>query len=139
MRTTLRLDGDAFHFVGENETGQRVDFDAGPAIGGQGLGVRPMEAMLLSLGACSAIDMVMILRKQRQVVLKYAMTLDADRRAGGEPAPFTRIHFTFHLTGSIDEDKARHAAELAMKKYCSALASLDPTIPVTFDLETAPP
>ena len=42
------------------------------------------------------------------------------------------------VSGTIDEDKARHAAELAMKKYCSALASLDPTIPVTFDLETTP-
>jgi putative redox protein len=138
MRVSLRLEGEAFHFVGENELGRRVDFDASPDIGGQDAGVRPMQAMLMSMGACSAIDAVMILRKQRQRIDRFAMTLDADRKVGGEPAPFTRIHFTFHLTGEIALDKATRAAELAMTKYCSALASLHPDIPVTFGIDLTP-
>ena len=68
MRAVVRRRNDGVHFVAETDSGGRVPIDGSPAIGGQGLGARPMELLLSALGGCAGIDVVGILAKQRQPV-----------------------------------------------------------------------
>ena len=66
MRIVLERIDDAFHFEAKNEDGKIVDIDGAPAIGGHNMGVRPMQLLIMGLGGCSAIDVVLILQKQKQ-------------------------------------------------------------------------
>jgi len=77
-----------------------------------------MELVLMALGSCSALDLVNILKKQRQQVDDVKIDVDGQRRET-IPNIFTDIHISFYLKGDIDPAKAEKAAELAVKKYCS--------------------
>ncbi|HXI00356.1 MAG TPA: OsmC family protein [Sphingobacteriaceae bacterium] len=119
MKVTLKRVNDAVHFEADGSaSGVKVHIDGSPEIGGQGLGARPMELVLMALASCSSLDLVSILKKQRQVITDFSVDVDAQRR---ETAPniFTKIHMNFNLQGEIDMQKAERAAELAVKKYCS--------------------
>ena len=96
----------------------KVHIDGSPDIGGQALGVRPMEMVLMALASCSSLDLVTILKKQKQVIEDFSVDAEAERREQ-IPNIFTKIHLLFHLKGDIDPAKAERAAELAVKKYCS--------------------
>ena len=84
MRAVVRRRNDGVHFVAETDSGGRVPIDGSPAVGGQGLGARPMELLLAALGGCAGIDVVGILAKQRQPVDDLVVTVEGDR-ATGEP------------------------------------------------------
>jgi len=119
MNITLSKVNDAVHFEGSsNTTNVKVHIDGSPEIGGEGLGARPMELVLMALGSCSALDLVSILKKQRQQIDDLQINVEGERREA-IPTIFTRIHISFNLKGNIDPVKAEKAAELAVKKYCS--------------------
>lgn len=119
MNITLNRKNDAVHFEGVAASSDiRVSIDGSPAIGGQALGVRPMELVLMALGSCSALDLLSILKKQRQVVEDVQIEVSGTR-TDQIPSVFTKIHIQFQLKGTIDPGKAEKAAELAVKKYCS--------------------
>lgn len=119
MNITLKRTNDAVHFEGISQTTDvRVHIDGSPEIGGEGLGVRPMELVLMALGSCSALDLVSILKKQRQQIDNLQIDVSGQRREQ-IPNIFTSIHIVFRLAGAIDQAKAEKAAELAVKKYCS--------------------
>lgn len=119
MNITLKRTNDAVHFEGISQTTDvRVHIDGSPEIGGEGLGVRPMELVLMALGSCSALDLVSILKKQRQQIDDLHVDVSGKRREA-VPNIFTHIHIGFRLSGQIDLAKAEKAAELAVKKYCS--------------------
>ena len=129
------LDGVAF--VGESGSGHAVVMDGAPEAGGRNLGVRPMEMVLVGMGACSAFDVVEILRKGRHKIDDCVVELDAER-APNPPKVFTRIHARFVVTGrGLDAAKAARAVELSMEKYCSATAMLGKTAEITHDVEIA--
>ena len=67
MKATVRW-VDGAQFVGESGSGHSLVIDGPPDIGGRDTGMRPMELMLMSAGACSAVDVIHILRKGRQPV-----------------------------------------------------------------------
>ena len=97
MKATVKwLDGVAF--VGESESGHAMVIDGAPAAGGRNIGPRPLETMLIGLGACSAFDVVSILRKARQAVTNCRVELEAER-ADAVPAVFTRIRMVFVVSG----------------------------------------
>jgi putative redox protein len=96
--------------------------DSSPESGGENFGVRPMQMLLMGLGGCSAIDMISILKKQRQNVKDYKMVISGDREKGVEPSLWKDVNLEFHLYGDIDRDKAIRAAELSIGKYCSVSA-----------------
>ncbi len=98
--------------------------DAGPNIGGKGNGVRPMQMLIMGLGGCSAIDVVMILKKQKQEIKDFKITIDAEREQGKEPALWTKAHLVFLITGAVELDKAQRAVDLSMEKYCSVSETL---------------
>jgi len=118
-----RVEGD-FGFEAKDEQGHVVRMDSSPESGGWDFGVRPMQMLLMGLAGCSAIDVITILKKQRQDVKDYKMVVNGDREAGVEPSLWREVSIEFHLYGKVDEDKAIKAAELSINKYCSVAATL---------------
>ena len=118
-----RVNGD-FGFEAKDENGHAVRMDSNPESGGQNFGVRPMQILLMGLGGCSAIDVIMILKKQRQEVRDYKMIIKGDREVGKEPSLWKNITLEFHIYGNVDEDKAKKAVFLSLEKYCSVAATL---------------
>jgi len=118
-----RISGD-YGFEARDENGHVVKMDSSPESGGQNYGVRPMQMLLMGLGGCSAIDVIMILKKQRQDVRDYKMIIKGDREVGKEPSLWKQIVIEFHIYGNVDEDKAKKAVELSLTKYCSVAATL---------------
>ena len=118
MKIELKRVNDAVHFEGSGSGNVKVHIDGSEAIGGLGLGVRPMELVLMALGSCSSLDLISILKKQRQEITDISVSVEGERRVELPPV-FTKIHLTISLSGNIDPAKAEKAAELAIKKYCS--------------------
>ena len=112
-----RLD-DAFHLQATNEDGRTVHSDAGLATGGHDLAMRPMQLVLSAVGSCSSIDIILLLKKQRQDLKDIRIAVTGTRR-DEEPRLFTAIHVAYTLVGDIDEKKAERACRLSMEKMCS--------------------
>jgi putative redox protein len=107
-------------FIGETGSGHAIVIDGPQEIGGRNLGPRPMELMLLSVGACSAVDVVMILKKARQQITDCVIDVTS-KRAETDPKVFTDIHLHFVITGkALGENQVKRAVELSAEKYCSA-------------------
>ena len=120
-------------FAGQSESGHTVVMDGAPEAGGKNLGVRPMEMLLMGLGGCSAFDVVMILRKSRQLVTDCVADLSATR-ADSDPKVFTHIHVHFTVTGKgLDPKRVEQAVKLSAEKYCSASIMLGKTAEITHD------
>lgn len=113
-----------YGFEAKDEHGHVVKMDTSPESGGQNFGVRPMQMLLMGLGGCSAIDVLMILKKQRQNVRDYKMIIRGDREAGKEPSLWKNIIVEFHIYGEVDFEKAEKAVDLSLNKYCSVAATL---------------
>jgi putative redox protein len=122
-------------FVGESESGHAFVMDGAKEGGGRNLGPRPMEVLLLSTGACSAYDVVTILRKARQQIRDCHVEIDAER-ASTDPKIFTRIHMHFVIKGqAINSAHVKRAVELSAEKYCSASIMLGKSAQITHDFE----
>jgi putative redox protein len=98
--------------------------DTSAETGGVNFGVRPMQVLLMGLGGCSGIDIVMILKKQRQTIKDFSMKIEGERNIGKEATTWKDVKIVFELTGNIDEEKAYRACELSMNKYCSVAETL---------------
>ena len=122
-------------FVGESASGHSVVMDGPPEFGGQNLGIRPMEMLILGLGGCSSFDVILILKKARQQVEHCEVELDYDR-AEENPKVYTRIHLHFIVSGkSLDARRVEKAIALSAEKYCSASIMLAKTASITHDFE----
>ena len=112
-----RLD-DAFLFETTNDEGLTVLSDASPDIGGQGRALRPMQLVLAAVASCSSIDIVLLLKKQRQELqdLKVRVT---GQRAETVPKVFTAIQVHYRFWGALEEKKVERACRLSMEKLCS--------------------
>ncbi len=107
-------------FLGQSGSGHTVVMDGPEDHGGQNLGVRPMEMLLLGMGGCTAFDVMLILKKSRQPVDDCEVLLSAER-ADTEPKVFTRIHVHFVISGrGLKEKQVARAVSLSAEKYCSA-------------------
>ncbi|MBK6947719.1 MAG: OsmC family protein [Haliscomenobacter sp.] len=133
MKIRIERQDDAFHMRAFNAGGNFIDTDASPDIGGNSKGMRPMELLLSSLGACSAIDVIHILRKQRQPLEDLRVDIDAEREKDKQPALFTTIHVSFTLTGNLDPEKVERAVNLSMEKYCSVSRIVEKTAKITWE------
>jgi putative redox protein len=124
MNATIRWIGDALQ-VAHSGSGHSIVLDGPPDHGGQNLGARPMEMVLMGLGGCASFDVVDILKKARQQVTTCVTELSAER-ADAIPAVFTRIHMHFVVTGlKLKENQVRRAIELSATRYCSASLMLE--------------
>ena len=113
-------------FRAESSTGLSFVMDASADVGGAGLGVSPVEALLASAAACSGMDVMSILRKKKQVVTSYRLEVDGERAHEGEwPRPFSSITINHILTGeNLDPAAVARAVELSDEKYCTVVATL---------------
>ena len=132
MKVTLNRVNDAFHFKLKNERGHVVDVDSRAEFGGSDLGASPMELVLMGVAGCSAIDMISILKKQRQEIKAFNAEVEGERVQVGEAKPFKEINVVFYLEGDIDPEKAKRAAQLSFEKYCSVTKTIEPTATVNY-------
>lgn len=132
MHIELKRANDAFHLVATNADGQVAHIDNAPGEGGQHLGVRPMEMVAMAAAGCSSMDVLSILRKQRQTVTTYRVAVDAERDTEQTPAVFTHLKLHFIIEGEVDAKKAQRAIELSLGKHCSVSRMLEKTAAITF-------
>jgi putative redox protein len=122
-------------FLGESGSGHSMVMDGDPAGGGRDLGIRPMEALLLGMGGCTAYDVVDILEKSREAVEDCVIELDAER-AEDIPKVFTKIVVRYIVSGrNLDPGKVERAVKLSAETYCSATIMLGKTAEVTHEIE----
>ncbi|WP_404419961.1 OsmC family protein [Marinospirillum sp.] len=111
---------DGVQFVAESGSGHSIVVDGPPEKGGRNTGARPMELLLMGLGACSSFDVVNILQKARQKISDCHVEVDAER-VDEVPAVFSKIHLHFVVTGrELKEKQVEKAVGLSADKYCSA-------------------
>lgn len=134
----LKRLNDAFHLEAANEQGNTVHLDASPDIGGTNQGMRPMQMVLAAMGGCSAIDLIQILKKQRQDLRDIRITVTGEREKDAVPSLFTEVHAHFTLYGNIEKDKAERAVSLAVEKYCSVAKTLEARASITHSFEIIP-
>lgn len=136
MKIELERLNDAVQLKATNEDGVSFMMDGSPAIGGQNLGMRPMQVLLSSLGGCSSMDVLSMLKKMQQDVQDYKVAIDGHREEGVEPSLFRKIHVHFYLKGNnLDANKVQRAIELSMTKYCSVAKTLESTAEITSDFK----
>ena len=119
----LRVSND-YGFEGKDASGRIVKMDSSPESGGHDYGIRPMQMLLLGLGSCSGIDIVSILKKQKQTVTGFRVSIDGEREVGKEATKWKYIKMIFEMNGPIDPEKAQRACALSIEKYCSVAATL---------------
>lgn len=125
-----------YRFTAKNEQGQTFSIGASKEIGGHEDGFRPMQLLAAAVGSCAGIDVVNILKKSRVDFTGIDIEVNADRKPNATPAPFTSIEVIYRIHGQgIDRAKAERAVALAIEKYCSVSASLDPDIKVVAKTE----
>ena len=95
--------------------------------------MRPMQLLLAGIGGCSAIDVISILRKQRQPLEDIKVTVNGEREPNQVPSLFTKIHMHYELFGDLDEPKVARAISLSNEQYCSVGKMLEKTAEVTYD------
>ena len=135
MRIELRRRNDAVHLEASNEDGQTVQIDGAPSVGGENRGMRPMQLVLSALGGCSTIDVIQILKKQRQPLEDIHVRIDGDRQKDVTPSLFEKIHVHFTLKGELDEKKVQRAVSLSLEQYCSVAKILEKTAEITYSFE----
>jgi len=122
-------------FLGESGSGHTVLMDGPPEGGGENLGPRPMETVLLGMGGCTAYDVIHILKKGRHDVRDCELQLEAER-AETDPKVFTKIHIHYVVKGKgLSEAVVKRAIDLSAEKYCSASIMLGKSAMITHDFE----
>ena len=126
---------DGLLMVGKSDSGHAIVMDGPPEIGGENLGVRPMEMLLLGMTGCTVIDVVSTLKKMREDVVDCQTQVSADR-AEEYPKVFTNIHVHFVLRGNqLNPSNVDKAIKLSAEKYCSASIMIGKTAIITHDYE----
>lgn len=113
-----------YGFTATDAGGHIVTIDIPEEQGGKGDGFRPMQLLLAGLGGCSAVDIVSILKKQKQDIKDFSIDIDGEREPGKEPSVWQNAQIVFNISGEVDPAKALRAVELSMHKYCSVAETL---------------
>ena len=132
MQVTLNRINDDYQFEGKGKTGTSVRVDNTSQDNANG--ASPMELLLMGVGGCSAIDVIHILKKQRQIIRSYHMEVNGTRKDVKQAKPFEAIHVKIFLEGDIDPEKARKAAELSFDKYCSVSITMEGSVAISHEI-----
>ena len=125
---------DQVSFVVESGSGHATVIDGAPEAGGRNIGMRPMEMLLGGAAACTAFDVVWILKRARQPVADCIVDVEAER-APVEPKVFTRIHLKYAVAGrGLDARQVERAVKLSKEKYCSATIMLAPSVAISYEV-----
>ena len=122
-------------FVGTGPSGFTLPLGTDPSVGGADDGFRPLELMAISLGACTAMDVISILGKKREKVSYFEVLVHTKRHAE-HPKVFTAAHVIYKLSGEkVKEESVRRAIELSITKYCPSFAMLAKSFPIETSYE----
>ena len=122
-------------FSAETGSGHLLTMDGAPDGGGRNLAPRPMETVLAGTGACTAYDVVLILKRGRHDVRGCRVKVTSER-AERDPKVFTRIHLHFVVTGrAVPAAAVERAIALSHERYCSATIMLASTATITTGYE----
>lgn len=132
MKVILERKNDTYLFEAKGDSGVPVFIDS--KTDEPSKGASPMELLLMGVGGCSAIDVVSILKKQRQEITSYKMEVEGQRKEVREAKPFEAIHVTLYLEGKIDEAKAIRAAALSFEKYCSVSITMEASVKISYGI-----
>jgi len=135
MKISIQRLNDAVHMEAKNEDGVTLQMDGTGEIGGINGGFRPMQMLLAAAGGCSAIDVVGILKKQRQNPDDLKIEVTGERLNVKEYSEFKSINIHFILKGDLDEKKVSRAIDLSLNKYCSVSKTLEKTAKITSSFE----
>jgi putative redox protein len=133
MKITLNRINDDYLFECKNAIGNTILLDNISQSEGT-KAVSPMESLLMAVAGCSGIDMVSIMKKQRQNLTGFSAEVEGERVQMDEAKPFKNIMVKFFLEGEIEPKKALKAAELSFEKYCSVSKTLEPNVTVNYEV-----
>jgi putative redox protein len=117
---TVRLDGEGSRFVALTGSGHTLIIDSAEGDSGP----RPAELLVVAQAGCTAMDVIAILRKKRQVVTRYEVRVAGEQRDDPPPHVFERMRVIHALEGDIDIDALRRTIELSATKYCTVTGNL---------------
>lgn len=117
-----------------NDDGVTIQMDGSPDIGGENLGFRPMQLLLAAVGGCSSIDIILILKKQKQVIDSFEVEVEGEKETVEEHSVWKNIVLHFKIKGQVEFEKAERAIKLSLDKYCSVAKTLEPTAKITYKL-----
>lgn len=121
-------------FVAEAGSGHTFTMDGSTDVGGRNLGARPMEVMLIGMGGCTAIDVVSMLKKQRQDIVGVEVSLVGER-AAEHPMVYTEVKLVYTVRGrKLNKALVERAVSLSDEKYCSATAMFKKSANVTHEV-----
>lgn len=129
MKITIDRINDDTHMVASNEYGNTIHIDGAPE---NSQGARPMQLLLMAVGSCSAIDVIGILKKQKQPLEDIKIEVDGEREKTGTYSLFKKIHIHYKFYGDIDKKKAERAINLSLDKYCSVSKTLEKTADISY-------
>ncbi|CAD7803049.1 hypothetical protein CHRY9390_01017 [Chryseobacterium aquaeductus] len=132
MKISLNRINDDFLFECTNSQGNSILLDNTSQPGAKG--VSPMESVLMAVAGCSGIDVVSILKKQRQEITDFKAEVEGERIAVNDAKPFKSILVKFFLEGTVDPAKALKASELSFEKYCSVSKTLEPNVEIRYEV-----
>ncbi len=124
IRLELHRNSGDYGFEIKDSLNHLIQTDSSSKDGGNDNGFRPMQLVLAALGSCSAIDIVSILKKQRQELSDLSIVIEGEREQDVIPSLWKKIALHFTFKGTIDSDKATRAVELSVQKYCSVAETL---------------
>jgi len=107
-----------------DQSGHTLRLDIPVDQGGGGTGFRPMQTLLAGLCGCSGVDVVSILKKQKQTLEGLQISVDGEREQGKDISLWQDIRLEFRLSGAIDPAKGYRAVALSIDKYCSVAETL---------------
>ena len=123
-------------FLGSDAAGHTVVFDA---MQDKQKGIGPMTALLASLGACTGMDIVAILKKRKQKLASLRILVSGERPEHGPPKPWTSIHIKYLLSGAdLEKRYVEEAIRDSTEKFCSVGATVQPTAKITHSYEIVP-
>jgi putative redox protein len=132
MKINIKRLNDNFHMEARNEDGNSIQMDGSPDIGGEGKGMRPRQLLLAAVGGCSAIDVILILKKQKQEITDFDVEVEGESEKVEHYSLFRDITLHFKIKGNVDLDKAERAVKLSIEKYCSVSKTLEPTAKINY-------
>ncbi|MFZ1676544.1 MAG: OsmC family protein [Saprospiraceae bacterium] len=135
MKIHLKRSNDAVLFEASNERGHTVMIEGGHSVGGHDTAPYPTEVFMMSQAACTAVDVIELLKKMRQPLQHLEIELDGQRAQDQIPKLFTQIHLHYKLYGDIKPSKAEKAISLSITKYCTVTKMIDHIAKITHSFE----
>ena len=135
MKITLKRINKAVLFEAKNERGHTVRIEGGRSVGGEDTAPYPTEYLMISQAACTAVDIVELLKKMHQPLEHLEIETEGQRAQDQIPKIFTGIHLHYKLYGDIKKSKAEKAISMSVEKYCTVSKMIDQVAKITYSFE----